>query len=192
MEIEKAVSQVLCANNKITHRIVSFLVAADFVQVLHLHWTAAVGAIVMLFAHWLFLAGAIASLCGSTRVDDNVHARGNAEMDIGAQNKRCRNERERLGSYRLQYGPERKQSCFMSPGGLARHQSSRHRNTIDSVVSTTGSLAVGFFNALNHLQHDEISSFCPDEASAVVFDWQDETSITDPETSGELKHEEQE
>ena len=53
---------------------------SDFQQIYHLHWTAALGAGVMIFAHWLFVAAAILDTLSESNNNENVHTRGQGAM----------------------------------------------------------------------------------------------------------------
>jgi len=46
-----------------------------------LHWTAALGAGVMLFAHWLYLIAAMLKMIDPVTDEGNVHTRGNLVME---------------------------------------------------------------------------------------------------------------
>lgn len=107
-------------------------VLANYQQMYQLHWTAAMGAGVMLFAHWLYLIAAFLALFGGiegNEGDANVHTRGQEHMD----------EERRIASshQRMQHRSNNNRRATYTSIHLARACMAARTAEIENLLSST-------------------------------------------------------
>lgn len=117
-----------------------------------MHWTAALGAGVMVFAHWLYILSAAVDMLHSTDDDENVHERGQAMMsknsrDPSPDSNTIHSLNQRIVTRLSITGEVGTLSSSMTSTGNPRKRRNSHRQRRSSC---SVSLAQDFIHQLEH------------------------------------------